>query len=148
MSSFMTLRQVTRDCGLVLLGALGGYAFSRWLQDRPPPGGAAGPGAWSRAWDDAVEGAAAGLQSARHRVRPPPGPDLEALEERLGTIAGSEGCHVRLLERGIVEVVGSAEDEATLQEVLDAVAAEPGVEVVLNRVWTPSSSAPGATPRS
>lgn len=146
--SVTTLRRAARDCGLVLLGALGGFAVSRWLQERPPRRDGAGPGPWARAWDEAVEGAAAGLESARHLVRPHAEPDVQDLEERLAMIGGAEGCRIRALGPGIVEVVGSAEDEATLQAVLDTVAGEPGVDVVVNRVWTPSSSAPGGTPAS
>ena len=46
-----------------------------------------------------------------------------------------------LRESGILELVGSAADDFDLKAALDALAAEPDVSVVVNRVWTPGSSA-------
>jgi len=43
---------------------------------------------------------------------------------------------------GILELVGSATDQLDLPAVLDTLATEPGVSVVVNRVWTSRSGAP------
>lgn len=103
---------------------------------------------WSRlrgAWNDAVDGASEGLSNARQLVSPGPELDEEALEEMLAKTPGSSGCRLRFLSDGIVEVVGSCASEEALTEILDALAAAPGVEVVVNRVWTDDSSSPGGS---
>jgi hypothetical protein len=68
-------------------------------------------------------------------------PDLDAIAERLHARPGSDDLRVRSLGGGILELVGSAADEFDLKAALDGLAAEPGVSVVVNRVWTPGSSA-------
>ena len=67
--------------------------------------------------------------------------DLDAISERLHARPGTDDLRVRSLGGGILELVGSAADELDLKAVLDALAAEPGVSVVVNRVWTPGSGA-------
>ena len=119
----------------ILLRARGG-------RDAPPAGGGAGEG-WSRlrdAWDDAAEG----LAAARDRVRPRPILDEHGLGERVAGLACAARCRVRVLGEGIVELVGRCSSDDELRVLLDALAAEPGVEVVVNRVWTPASAGDGA----
>lgn len=89
-----------------------------------------------RAW----AGAMWGLDQARELMSGSAAPDLVALRRRVAALPGGERVGVRDLGEGIVEVVGSLPDDATARVLLDAVAAEPGVEVVVNRVWTPSSA--------
>lgn len=134
-----------------LMGAATGVVVGLVL--RQPRGsdstdeGTRGP-RWSRlrgAWNDAVEGASEGLSSARHLMSPGPQLDQEALEKILAKTADSSGCRLRVLSDGIVEVVGSCASEEVLSEILDALAAAPGVEVVVNRVWTSDSSSPGGS---
>ena len=103
----------------------------------------AGRGRWRDAWDDVLDGAAEGLASARDLVTRREALDAGALQARLDGMACSTECRVRLLGEGIVEVVGSCASEADARALLDELADQPGVEVVVNRVWTPSSSDPG-----
>jgi hypothetical protein len=92
-------------------------------------------------------GAAAGPALAVPRERPVPPrprvrgatPDLDAISERLHARPGTDDLRVRSLGGGILELVGGAADELDLKAVLDALVAEPGVSVVVNRVWTPGS---------
>lgn len=94
-----------------------------------------------RRWRDrAWEGAVQGLEQARDLVRPPVPVDLEALRARLDRLPSGTDVQVRQLEDGILEVVGTARDGDEVRALLDAAAAEPGVQVVVNRVWTPSSA--------
>lgn len=94
-----------------------------------------GPGWRERAWAGAVRS----LEQARERLKSTTPVDLEALTRRLSALPCGERVRVRDLGEGIVEVVGAAPDEATARALLDAAGGAPGVEVVVNRVWTPSS---------
>ena len=73
--------------------------------------------------------------------------DVESLQERLVGMACSTECTVRLLGEGIVEVVGACDSEEDARALLDEVAGQRGVAVVVNRVWTPESSDPGSSER-
>lgn len=126
---------------------LAGRDRIRPAPDRAPPGeeppsgrGASGQrsreGWGERAWRGAVQG----LEQARDLLVGPVAVDLEALRARLGELPSADGVRVRELGEGILEVVGRAPDDAAARALLEAVAAEPGVEVVVNRVWTPSSA--------
>lgn len=66
-------------------------------------------------------------------------PDLDAMSARLGRVAGAEGLRLQSLGGGILELVGSAGSEFDLSALLTVLATEPGVSVVVNRVWTPGS---------
>ena len=100
-----------------------------------------GPSRWAEAWEDARES----LASARGRfLGASGGPDLQALRARVGATAEGKEIEVRDLRGGILEVVGWAPDRAAVRRVLEVLAGAPGVEVVVNRVWTPWSSAPVA----
>jgi hypothetical protein len=70
-------------------------------------------------------------------------PDPEALADALARCPGSDGVAVRTLGNGIVEVVGDAPDDDVVEVILAALADVPGVDAVVNRVWTPSSASPG-----
>jgi uncharacterized membrane protein len=137
-----------------LAGASAGLLVA-WLASRPRAGRsvepAAGPrlpsgeaqrarGRWAETWDDAMET----LASARERFLPPaPQMDVEGLRSRLAGLPEGRDLEIRDLGEGIVEVIGHAEDQEVVQRVLDVLAAAPGVNVVVNRVWTPSSLSPG-----
>jgi hypothetical protein len=98
---------------------------------------------WRETWDAAVDGASGRLAAARSLVAgPSPDLDVAALEGRVTGMACAGGCKIRLLGDGIVEVVGDCASEDDARALLDAVAGEPGVEVVVNRVWTPASGGP------
>jgi hypothetical protein len=61
--------------------------------------------------------------------------DLSGLRARL---AGDHPAHpvdLGLLSPGIVEVVGVVDGPETARSILGAVAAEPGVRTVVNRLW-------------
>lgn len=90
----------------------------------------------AQAWDGAVET----LVSAREFMLGSPELDLEALRVRVEGLPGGDGVRLRSLGRGLVELVGNAPDDEVASGLLGAVAAEPGVEVVVNRIWTPSSA--------
>jgi hypothetical protein len=122
---------------LWVAGALAGVLAS-WLVLRPrageaPGGGAATQGAKPRArWSS----------GPRPRARSAPTPDLIAIEEGLRARSGTEGLQVRSLGGGILELVGSAPDDLDLPALLEALAAEAGVSVVVNRAWTSRSGTP------
>ena len=69
-------------------------------------------------------------------------PDLDAMTARLSRVAGTEDLRLRSLGGGILELVGSASSSLDVPALLAALAMEPRVSVVVNRVWTPDS--PGA----
>lgn len=98
---------------------------------------------WRDAWDAALDGASGGIAAARQLVAAEAVElDADELQERVAGMACSTACRVRLLGTGIVEVVGSCASDEDARALLDALAAEPGVEVVVNRVWTPTSGGP------
>lgn len=98
---------------------------------------------WRETWDAAVDGASDRLAAAKSLVAGRPADlDVEALEGRVSGMACAGACRIRLLGDGIVEVVGDCASEDDARALLDAVAAEPGVEVVVNRVWTSVSGGP------
>jgi hypothetical protein len=137
-----------------LAGASAGL-LAAWLAYRPrlarsvePAAGSRLPsgeaqrvaGRWAETWGDAMET----LASARERfLRPAPRMDVEVLRSRLAEVPEGRDLEIRELGEGIVEVLGHAEDQEVVQRALDLLAAAPGVDVVVNRVWTPSSLSPG-----
>lgn len=60
----------------------------------------------------------------------------------LARVRGTDGLRVTVLGEGLVEIEGTASDEA-VEAARGALLDEAGVRVVLNRVWTSSSSDPG-----
>lgn len=94
--------------------------------------------AWSDAWEETLDG----LASVRERVLGSPEVDLIGLQLRLDALPGGQEIRVRDLGDGIVEVVGSAPDAESVEALVSILADEPGVDVVVNRVWTPESAAP------
>jgi len=115
---------------LWVAGALAGVLAS-WLVLRPRAREATGPGS------------AAPTGKVRERWSSAPTPDLTGIEERLRARSGTEELRVRSLGGGILELVGSAPDDLDLPALLEALAAEAGVSVVVNRAWTSRS---GTTP--
>ncbi len=92
-------------------------------------------------WSPLLAGAALGgiaawlvLRSRRAHARREP--DVAALSERLRERTGADDLRLRSLGQGILELVGSAGEELNVAALLEALAAEPGVSVVVNRVWT------------
>ena len=69
-------------------------------------------------------------------------PDLDAMAARLSRVPGTADLRLRSLGGGILELVGSASPDLDVPALLAALAMEPRVAVVVNRVWTPDS--PGA----
>jgi hypothetical protein len=117
---------------LWIAGALAGVLASLLLL-RPRASGAGEP-------RSSATPSARDARGARgHRTAPP---DLSAITERMRSREGTQGLSVRSLGGGILEVVGDAPDELDLPAVLQALAAEPGVSVVVNRAWTSRSGAP------
>lgn len=90
-------------------------------------------GGWAQlaaAWQEMLDTWAVALERAPAEI------DLDALSERLRALPGGESVTVRLLGNDIVELTGdlpAAEEHA--QALLEAVAEEAGVNVVLNRIW-------------
>ena len=67
--------------------------------------------------------------------------DAGALAVRLRALPGTEALRVHSLGQGIVELVGSAAGSLDVPGVIKTLADQPGVSVVVNRVWTPESAA-------
>lgn len=125
----------------VVLGGRGRGAGAHPGDDPDAGGGGRAPRADEDPWTErAWTGAVRSLEQARELLSRPVPLDLGALRRRVETLPSGEGVRVRILGDGIVEVVGSAADAAAARALLDAVAEEPGVEIVVNRVWTPSST--------
>jgi hypothetical protein len=68
-------------------------------------------------------------------------PDLDAMAARLRSVPGAQELRLRSLGGGILELVGSATAELDVPALLHALASQPHVSVVVNRVWTPNSRA-------
>ena len=122
---------------LWVAGALAGVLAS-WLVLRPRAG--EGPGAGTA--PQAAKPRERWSSVPRTRARSAPTPDLTGIEERLRARSGTEELRVRSLGGGILELVGSAPDDLDLPALLEALAAEAGVSVVVNRAWTSRSGAP------
>ena len=69
-------------------------------------------------------------------------PDLDAMTTRLRRVPGAQGLRLRSLGGGILELVGSASSGLDIPALLHALASEPRVSVVVNRVWTDPAPAP------
>ena len=117
----------------IAAGLAGGILLGRRTERSP------GMPSLARAW----EGASRRMEAMAEGLREPLPVDLEALRARLAALPGGEGLRLRALTEGIVEVVGTAPDAERARAVLDVLSREPGVRAVVNRVWTPSSAAPG-----
>lgn len=68
--------------------------------------------------------------------------DLDALRAKIRAMPEGQDVEVRDLRGGIVEVLGHAQHAEAVRRILDALAGAPGVSVVVNRLWEPSSPAP------
>jgi hypothetical protein len=139
--------------GLCLLSAALGAAaglFVGWMFARKPgkvSGSLRGDTiAWhdrlGERFGDGLETAVEGLREIRARFLDDEPPDPTELEARLALVDGAAGIRVRDLGDGIVELTGSGSDPAA-RAAAAAVARVPRVHAVVNRVWTPSSAAPG-----
>ncbi len=142
-----------RDDGWVgpaLAAAAAGFALG-WLAARRPGKVAGRVEGDTVAWHDRLgerigdgfDAAAAGLRGVRARFVDDPLPDEVDLEARLALVAGAQDIRVEHLGEGIVELTGTAADAAS-RAAASSVARLPGVRVLVNRVWTPSSAAPAA----
>ena len=66
-------------------------------------------------------------------------PDLRLADlRRVLRVAGAEEVRVRRLAPGIVELVGRVDAAAREERLLDVAARQPGVSVVVNRLWHPT----------
>jgi hypothetical protein len=65
------------------------------------------------------------------------GCDLDRIQVKLSELPGGEQVGVRDLGGGIMEAFGAAPDAEAVFRVLTALREEPGVEFVINRIWTP-----------
>ncbi len=72
------------------------------------------------------------LRSGRERL---PGPDLVALQSMALELSLDAQVEVRDLGDGIVELVGEVTSPELARLLVDTLAAVPGVEAVLDRLW-------------
>ena len=122
---------------LLVAGALAGALASvLLLRSRSEDGDGPSPAGPS------VTDATAAPAPRRGLRRAPVPPDLAAIAERLHARPGTQDLQLRSLGGGILELVGSAPDELDLAATLQALADEPNVSVVVNRVWTSRSGTP------
>lgn len=135
-----------------LLPALAGAAVGTllgWLLARKPGKVAGQVAAEGIAWHDrlgerlgdGLDAAAHGLREVRERFLEVPPPQPVELEARLALVHDAAQVRVTHLGEGIVELTGTAPEEAA-RAAAAAVARVPGVRAVVNRVWTPASGAP------
>lgn len=132
----------------IVVGVAAGWLLraARVPSEAAVPGGEPGPeDGWSERWGDrmdaAVGAATQGIRSvgARWLERPPL--DRSAARDRLAAIEGTAGVRLKVLGVGIVELSGEASEASAVEAVRD-LRAFPGVEAVVNRIWTPSSADP------
>jgi hypothetical protein len=121
----------------VLMGAAVGAA-ALWLLRREPSAAPAGLRPGDPGFTD--DGDSPRPLARRERKRGP-SVDASALTARLHERPGTADLRVQSLGQGIVELVGSAGADLDLGALIKALADEPGVTVVVNRVWTPASAA-------
>ena len=88
-----------------------------------------------------MEGAVEGLAQARELLGREDTVDLTELERLIAESPCAKECHLRQLGDGIIEVVGECDSEQAAERLLSVLTLAPGVEVVVNRVWTPASAA-------
>ena len=122
----------------LLMGAVFGAGVS-WLAVRRRARGRADPDEGARRESNARERPRLRARLKRVHVEP----DLVALTARLREWPGAEKLRMRSFGQGICELVGSAGGELDIAALIRVLAAEPGVNTVVNRVWTPESG--GAT---
>lgn len=67
---------------------------------------------------------------------------IEGLRERLRALPGGAGVEVREMAEGILEMVGNVATDDQAAALLEEARSAEGVEVVVNRLWTPTSRAP------
>lgn len=95
---------------------------------------------WVQLLEETMDDAVDGLAGLRERLFGHEAPDLSVLEGVIERVPGAHGCRLRPLGDGIVELVGVCDEDEVAERVAAMVGAVPGVRVVVNRVWTPSSS--------
>jgi uncharacterized Ntn-hydrolase superfamily protein len=133
-----------------VLGAAAGLAAG-WLISRPRAEATRVVGtpepdtSWADRWGDrvdaAVDAATDGFRAVERRWRTEDPIELEPLVEALARVPGADQLRVSVLGEGLVEIEGTASDDA-VEAARGALLDEAGVRVVLNRVWTPSSLEP------
>ena len=130
----------SRDWGPWLVALGGGIAVGWWLGRQTAPAALV---------DDevvAVGMAAEGLRLVDRRLRRPAPVADRRLADALGALDGARRLRAHALGAGVVDLTGEADAE-TAEVARAALEAVPGVEVVVNRVWTPASAAPGLNGR-
>jgi hypothetical protein len=120
-----------------IAGGAFGFLVAALLAPRRRGEGADEPrvlaGGWvqlAQAWGEAMEAWAAMIPE-----KAPIPVDLEVLSRRVRTLPGGVSVSLALLDSGIVEVTGEVESESEARTLLEAIGSEPGVRVVLNRIW-------------
>lgn len=98
---------------------------------------------WGDRMDAAVDVAAVGLRAIERRWASAPVLDPVVVQAALDRVPGSADLRAEVLGRGLVDLEGRATD-AVADEARRALQALDGVEVVVNRIWTPSSTLPAA----
>ncbi|MBT8337838.1 MAG: hypothetical protein KJO11_14630 [Gemmatimonadetes bacterium] len=97
---------------------------------------------WGDRVDTAVEMAGEGLRLMDRRLRGASLLSDRSLADALSGVEGAETLRAHALGPGVIDLTGEADDPVA-QAARAALEALPGVEVVLNRIWTPSSADPG-----
>jgi len=90
----------------------------------------------------AAVGAAAWIYFLRDGTGPVR-PDLVGVRRAIEGLPGSETIEPRLLGGGIVELVGEVGKREWIPPLLAAASGVEGVEVVVNRLWSPTGSPVG-----
>ena len=146
----MTRRPVLPVVAGVVAGFVAGWWWGRTAATDPgtgqlpadPPIDDGWADRWGERVDAAMGAAATGFRTVGARWRAPVALDEARLADALAAVGGAGRLRAAVLGDGLVEVVGTASDTAATAAV-GAVRAVPGVRVVVNRVWTPSSAHPG-----
>ncbi len=105
------------------------------------------PLGWADRWGDRVDAAmdvaADGFRSIERRWSSARAVEPDQVTSALRRVPGADALRARVLGTRVVDVEGEASD-AVADEARRALRDVDGVEVVLNRIWTPSSALPAA----
>ena len=94
---------------------------------------------WPSLLVGAVFGAGLSWLAVRGRFREQVEADLDELTARLRAWPGAEELHMGSFGHGICELVGRAGGDLDIAALIEALADEPGVSAVVNRVWNAES---------
>ena len=94
---------------------------------------------WPSLLVGAVFGVGVSWLAVRGRFREQVEADLDELTARLRAWPGAEELHMGSFGHGICELVGRAGGDLDIAALIEALADEPGVSAVVNRVWNAES---------